>query len=310
MNKFYVIILALLPFVFSQCKDPYITDDLLDGDIIYDASLYKPEEFLISAKYPNPNIIDLNKHIVLAVHGYSASTFEWQEYVDWAGNNKPYRISQVLLGGHGRTYTDFKNASWQDWKSAIIIEYEKLEELGYKKISLMGSSTGATLILELVSSGYFESHIPPKNIFCIDPIIVPSIKAQSIAGIIGPMLGYVESDLKNGQKNYWYKFRPHETVAELNYVMKLVQKRLESGITLPLETYMKVYHSKHDPTASSTSTVLIYKGTKTYQNNHIDVEIMNSEIHVFTRLALRDNISSIEYSNQSYAFNEIGKRLN
>jgi hypothetical protein len=29
---------------------------------------------LVSAKYPNPTATDLDKHIILAVHGYSAST--------------------------------------------------------------------------------------------------------------------------------------------------------------------------------------------------------------------------------------------
>ena len=124
------------------------------------------------------------------------------------------------------------------------------------------------------------------------------------------MLGYVESDLENGAQNYWYKFRPHETVSELNHVMKLVQKRLENGISLPLNTYMKVYHSKNDPTASSTSTVLIYKGMNTAQNGKVDVEIMDSDIHVFTRLALRDAVTSKQRNNQSYAFNDMSQHLN
>jgi carboxylesterase len=41
-------------------------------------------------------------------------------------------------------------------------EYEKLEALGYTKISIVGSSTGGTLLLELVSSGYFNSHLHPQ----------------------------------------------------------------------------------------------------------------------------------------------------
>lgn len=310
MNKLVYIILIGFTFLFPHCKDPEITNDLLDGDVIFDASLYQPENFLVSAKYPNPTPDDLNRHILIAVHGYSASTFEWQEFQDWSANQNSYRTSQVLLGGHGRSYADFKEASWEDWKASIIEEYEKLEQLGYQKISLVGSSTGATLILELLSTDYFDTHIPPQNVFCIDPIVVSSIKIQSIAGIIGPMLGYVESSVEGNETQYWYKFRPHETVSELNYVMKRVQKRLENGIVLPPATYMKVYHSKNDPTASSTSTVLIYKGTRTSQNGSIDVEVMDSDIHVFTRLALRDEVNSKMLSNQQHAFLEMANRLN
>jgi carboxylesterase len=49
----------------------------------------------------------LDKHIILAVHGYSATTFEWQEFADWSAPSS-YRISQVLLDGHGRDYESFK----------------------------------------------------------------------------------------------------------------------------------------------------------------------------------------------------------
>jgi carboxylesterase len=39
--------------------------------------------------------------------------------------------------------------------------------------------------------------------------------------------------------------------------------------------------------ASSSSAVLIYKGLKTSTGANIDVQLMDSDIHVFTRLNLR-----------------------
>ena len=189
------------------------------------------------------------------------------------------------------------------------MEYEKLERLGYSKISLVGSSTGGPLLLEMVSSNYFNGHINPKNIFLIDPIVVSSIKVQSIAGLIGPMLGYVEANNTGDEVKYWYTYRPHETVSELNALMKKVRKDLESGITLPQGTYLKSFHSSHDPTANSASTVLIYKGITSYNGDHIDVEIMDSEIHVFTRLALRENVTSLDQQNQLKAFTEMAGKL-
>lgn len=292
-------------------KQPDITDDLLDGDVIFDASLYTPENFLVSAKYPNPSADDLDRHVIIAAHGYSASTFEWQEFADWSAQNQErYRVSQVLLGGHGRTYEEFKNSSWEDWKSAITEEYEKLEELGYTKISFVGSSTGGPLFLELLSSDFFNSHIHPKNVFLIDPIVVSSVKLQSIAGIVGPMLGYIETEQTAEENKYWYRFRPQETVTELNTLMKIVRKKLEQGFSLPSGTYLKSYHAKNDPVASSASTVLIYKGLKNDNGTDIEVEIMNSEIHVFTRLALRGSVSTLEKENQEHAFMEMSIRLN
>lgn len=263
---------------------------------------------MVSQKYPNPTLEELNIPVIIAIHGYSATTFEWEEFKDWS-SGQSYRISQVLLGGHGQDYETFKNSSWKDWSASIQKEYELLSEMGYTNISLVGSSTGGTLLLELIGSHYFDEYQTPKNIFLIDPIILPSNKLQSIVGIVGPMLGYVEADLTSEENKYWYRFRPQETIQELNTVMKLVREKLEDGITMPTNTYFKVFHSLHDPVASTTSSVLIYKGLKTNSGTPIDVEIMDSDIHVFTRLSLRNNLTSLQIENQEQAFAEIANKL-
>ena len=308
MNKSHLFFLVIIGFLFNSCGDPTITDDLLDGNVIFDPSLYNPEQFLVSAKYPNPTAQDLSKHIILAVHGYSATTFEWQEFKDWS-NESTYRISQVLLDGHGRDYNSFKASKWEDWQSAITDEYEKLIALGYTKISIVGSSTGGTLILALIKSGYFNTHLPPENLFLIDPIVVSSNKLQSVVGIVGPMIVYVETDQTAEENKYWYRFRPYQTVNELNDVMTVVRKGLEDGMRLPTGTYFKVFHSLHDPVASTTSTVLIYKGLKTSTGAPIDVQLMDSDIHVFTRLSLRTNVTPLQRANQLDAFNQIANKL-
>ena len=290
-------------------KSPPIEDHMLDGDIVFDPSINNPEEFLASAKYPNPTSEDLDRHVMIAVHGFTASTFEWSEFNEWSADST-YRLSLVLLGGHGTSYDDFKASTWSDWAESIKLEYETLESMGYKKISLVGSSTGATLLVELVRSGYFDSRTSPQNIFLIDPIVVASSKLQSIAGILGPMLVYVGSDNSVEKDEYYYHFKPQETVSELNDLMKTVRKGLEDGLTLPGDTYMKVFHSKHDPTANSLSTVMIHAGLKNSAGNDIDVQIMDSDIHVFTRLAIRDSVSALNIENQEDAFRQMANRLN
>ena len=101
MNKLYFTLLCLTVPMMHSCSDPNITDDTLDGNVIFDPSLYNPENYLVSAKYPNPDANDLSKHIILVIHGYSATTFEWDEFRSWSTDTS-YRISQVLLDGHGR----------------------------------------------------------------------------------------------------------------------------------------------------------------------------------------------------------------
>ena len=281
---------------------------MLDGAIIFDPSINDPAAFLVSAKYPSPSAADLEKHIIIAAHGYTASTFEWSEFQEWSTDSS-YRISQVLLGGHGTTYEDFKAASWEDWGESIKLEYETLAALGYEKISLVGSSAGATLLLEMIQSDYFDTRLAPKNIFFIDPIVVPSVKLQSIAGIVGPMLVYVENDQSQEYDQHWYHFRPFETINELNELMDIVRKGLEDGFSLPEDTYMKVFHSRHDPTANSLSTVLIYRGLTDSKGDNIDVQIMESSIHVFTRLKLEGGATPLNFANQEDAFSQMAEKL-
>ncbi|NNF33748.1 MAG: hypothetical protein HKN68_06550 [Saprospiraceae bacterium] len=49
-------------------------------------------------------------------------------------------------------------------------------------------------------------------------------------------------------------------------------------------SFMKVFHSKHNLTANSLSSVLIYMGLTTADGGNIDIQIMDSDIHVYTRL--------------------------
>ena len=309
MNKIPLFIFGICILLVHSCRKPKITDDLLDGPVIFDPSLFHPENYLVSAKYPNPTSEDLEKHIILTIHGFTASTFEWKEFSDWS-INQPYRISNILLGGHGRDYFKFKASSWQDWGASIIEEYERLIELGYTKISLVGSSTGGSLILEMITSGYFDNKLHPKNIFLVDPIVIPSNKLQSLIDIVGPIIVYSEAEQLPGEKNFWYTFRPQETIKELNKVIIKIRKALETGQKLPSGTYFKVFHSLYDPEASTTSSVLIFKGLKTSKGENINIELMDSDIHVFTRLMLRPNVTPLQKSNQENAFMQIAKKLN
>lgn len=167
----------LLSLVVSCADDPEINNAVdLDGIEIFDPSLDHPENYLLSKKFPNPTDQQLNTPVIITVHGFSASTWEWDEFCDWGKIQGSFLTSQVLLGGHGMTYEVFKKASWRDWQKTIIKEYKSLDSLGYTHISLVGSSTGAPLILELIKSGKLSSFRQPEHIIMIDPIVLPSNK--------------------------------------------------------------------------------------------------------------------------------------
>ena len=306
------IITLLISLCILSCnRTPSITDQDLDGNVLFDLSLYQPEKYLVSAYKPNPSDQEKQIPVLIAAHGYSASTFEWDELRKYADSIKSGTlISQVLLGGHGRTYQDFKNSTWRDWQASILLEYKKLVQAGYTNISFIGSSTGCPLILNLLYENSL-SQIPPNQIILIDPIIIPSNKILSLAGIVGPMIGYTSVDFDSElERKHWYHYRPQETLQELLDIITVVRKELESGIALPALTDVSIYKSTYDEVADRVSGILIYNGIKSNTMNSKEIFMVNSHIHVMTRLQGRNNISSNDISIQKLIFNQIIEKTN
>jgi carboxylesterase len=309
MRKF--ILLSVIGILLSAChKEPDIADNTLDSGLFFDQSLYHPEKYLTSVAKPNPTPAEAKKPVIIAIHGYGATTFEWDEFRAWMGTRTDFSLSQVLLGGHGRDYQSFKNATWKDWRQPIIDEYEKLEMEGYDNISFAGSSTGSTLILEMLANGYFNNHIKPRHIFLIDPIIIPGNKTLALAAILGPIIGFTTVDNTAGEEKYYYHYRPHETLEQLRTIINITRKKLEDGIKLPAGSTLKVFKSDKDDVADPVSAVMIYKGTRTGNGEPIEVSLVPSNLHVFTRLDFREvTPTEQDHTNQINAFNEIANAI-
>ncbi|GAA4454523.1 hypothetical protein GCM10023189_21120 [Nibrella saemangeumensis] len=300
--KVFTAICLILCLTVACSKEPAITEDMLDGGTLFDPSLYQPEKYLVSRAIPTPTPAQANTPVIIACHGYTATTFEWDEFRTWLGNRTDVYLSQVLLGGHGRTYEEFKKSTWRDWQEAITAEYERLEKAGYKNISLLGSSTSGPLLLELVSSGYFTRHLPPRNFILVDPIVIPSDKTLSLVPLLGPMLGYIDTKQSAQEDKVYYHFRPQETLQQLQKLLTLVRRDLEKGISLPAGSRLTVYKAKQDPAADPISAVLIYKGVKLSTGGPPDVQLIDSDRHVFTRLQFVEGVTEKDYKTQKDTF--------
>jgi carboxylesterase len=312
MNLSMKSLITLLLLVVSLCAcspQPEISPDILGGGTLFDPSLYQPEKYLVSIAIPTPTPEQAGRPVIIACHGYTATTFEWDELRSWAGADKGFYLSQVLLGGHGRSYEEFKESNWRDWQKAITDEYERLEKAGYQNINLLGSSTSGALLLELVSSNYFQNRKALRNLLLVDPIVVPADKTLSLVGVVGPMLGYTEADQPAGEDKVYYRFRPQETLQQLNKLLKVVRKDLEKGIQLPAQSRMKGYKSKKDSSADPVSAVLIYRGVRTAEGKPIEVEMVDSDLHVYTRLELRENVTAKDRNNQLATFADMASRV-
>lgn len=308
-NTFYILSLFVSVFLVSCNPTPDITSDMLDsGNFSYTVS-DSLQKHLVSEYIPNPTDVQKNTPVLIAAHGYTATTFEWDEFRSYADKKGTFYVSQVLLGGHGTSYADFKATSWEGWQASIKDEYIKLSNLGFTKIYLAGSSTGAPLILNLLKSDFFKNYTTPKGVFLIDPIVVSGNKTLTLVGLLGPVLGYTTVELSAGEAHRWYIYRPQETLKQLMSLINLTREDLEHGIKLPTGTTMKVYKSQVDEVADPVSAVMIYKGMKTSDGGHIDVELVDSKIHVFTRLAGRDGVTAADRTLQKRVFDEMAAKM-
>ncbi|HET7732746.1 MAG TPA: hypothetical protein VFK73_02820 [Paludibacter sp.] len=310
MNTIYTMLLMVSALLVSCNSTPDIQSTMLDSGSISYAIPDSLQKHLVSRYIPQPTNVQKNTPVIIAAHGYTATTFEWDEFRDFADAAGTFYVSQVLLGGHGTSYADFKNASWETWQQSIKDEYRKLDSLGFKKIYLAGSSTGAPLIVNLVKSGFFNGFTTaPKGIFLVDPIIVSSNKTLTLVGLLGPVLGYTTVELSTGEQGHWYVYRPQETLKQLMKLINQTRLDLEKGITLPAGTYLKVYKSRTDDVADPVSAFLIYKGMKTSTGGQIDVELVDSKIHVFTRLRGREGVTAADTELQQQVFAEMKAKM-
>lgn len=304
--KNYFSLILITGYLFASCsktdKLPPIDNAIdLDGTLINDSSLLYPERFLQSARNKTPDEITKNQPVFICIHGYSATTFEWIEFRDFIKEKGNATTSLVLLGGHGRDYEDFKKASWTDWQAPILNEIQTLTNLGYKNLNLIGSSTGCPLILNALYQNKLTSNV--KGITLIDPIIVPSNKTLSLVSAVGPMLSYSTSEFEAGEVGFWYKYRPYQSLKELNTLTQEVRKKLEDGLNSDIP--ITVYKSSKDGSADPVSAVLLDRGLKMNGTTTKRIEMIESELHVFTRLKGRNTFSKKDEENQQNVFNEI-----
>ena len=302
----------------QECEENWMDGEVNDSS--YDGS--DAYHYYRVSKRPDtlPKSVKDTIPVLIAVHGFSASTFEWLELRRHVGDVKPYAqriaegetpralVSLVLLGGHGQDISDFQDSSWEAWGRPILAEYDSLVGQGYKNISLVGSSTGCTLILEYAARKLFDKQ-PPTSFLFIDPIISPSSKILSLIGILGPIVGNSPGDNNPEEEKHWYTNRPQEALDELYTLVNRIKNRLEDGINLPKGSRAKVWKAERDGLADPIGALLLYKGLKQSDGSRIDVEMVATGKHVFTRLEGRGLASDDPaYGLQEDTFEEILER--
>lgn len=308
-SAFALVLLAGCQINPLEC-DRACMESWMDGPM-YDDPIHAGDSTIrLSTRIPNPDSNTLRKRIVIAVHGYTSSTYEWKEFRQYAEADTSVLVSLVLLGGHGSDLKEFQKSTWEMWGRPILEEFTALARMGYGNLSLICSSAGCPLILEYVHGRAFDTLPFPKHLMMIDPIVVPTAKLLSAANLVGPLLGNSPNlgDTPEEQQN-WYQNRPAETLAELYELINRVKNELEDGFKLPPGTRCKVWKSLQDASVDPVSALLIYKGLRLADGNRIEAELVASKLHVFTRLAGRIIATSADTVLQQSVFAEILTRI-
>lgn len=273
----------------QECLDYWMDGPSKDDPCVADSSCR------VSVRIPEPDSIEKKTPVVLLVHSYTASTYEWEEYKAYLQDSAkvPVKVntSMILLGGHGLNIDEFRESSWKEWGKPLLEEYDSLQAKGFEKISIACASTGCALLMQYLSNGEFKKP-PPKWIFMIDPIVVPSAKLLSLANMVGPILGNSPNSGSDSENAHAYVNRPQETLQELYELINRVKNQLESGYKLPKDTKAIIYKSKTDRSADPVGALLIYKGLRKSDGSHIEAEMLDSRLHVVTRLDFREPVPS------------------
>lgn len=303
----------LLAWVLSltACSTPVEYEDTwLDSPLTQDPALTDPRA-RVSTR-PGLTQADLARPVIITVHGYTASSFEWGEFAEFAESRSDVLVSRIVLGGHGRNIDAFRASTWQEWGGPILDEYRALVTQGYRNISLAGSSTGGALLVEHAASGAFEGPVRPNMLFFIDAIVIPGDKFLTLAQALSLVLDNVPSSPTPDEVPYWYTNRPTETLRELNALISRVRGRLEQGVRLPQDTRAAIFQSSRDRVADPVSALYLYRGLEQTNKNRVHVEMQETHLHVFTRLRGRDaaQVRSTDLQRQDRIFRELISRAN
>ncbi len=280
-------------------------DNWMDSPLTQDESLID-STYLVSTRITTPDEKQLSTPVIITAHGYSATTFEWQEFKEYAEKDDTVLVSSVLLGGHGRSLISFKNSTWQDWQQPVIDEYNALLKLGYKNINIASSSTGGALVLDIIKSNKFISTKPLNQLIFIDALVVARNKFLSLIDLIGIFIPSMYVDDKSEiRRENWYNNDLKEALSQLNKLSVKTQTSLYQGIVLPSGTKAKVFQAKNDSVVDPFSATLIYNGLKDSSGNKVEVEMLDSDKHVCTQLRARESYDRKDELLQKRIFDEI-----
>jgi len=199
-----------------------------------------------------PFLFEASDTACLLIHGFGGSPMEMKYLGEYLAS-KGITTHGVRLAGHATSPYDLEKTTWKDWYQSAVEGFEKLKDMGMKKIFVAGLSLGGLLTLYLA-----------ENNKDIDGIITMSSPAAMdemefrIIPIVDVFVDYVNLKMLGLEKKEFdlphiqYDTLPMPAIRELIRFSKIVEKDL-SKVTAPA----LIVHSLRDKTIAFHEAVEI-----------------------------------------------------
>jgi carboxylesterase len=263
------------------CTPIDVRPGTMDDAETRDPALDSPEAFLVSAKYPSPTERQKQTPVVIAAHGFQASTYEWVEFQRYA-EARGVLFSNVLLGGHGRNTEVWSRSTWREWAEPLVAEYERLSALGFENISVFCSSTGCTLTLTSLAEGALANVTPMKNLVMVAPFLVPQNELLYQARVVGPVIWNLPSAQTAREEEMFYHNRPYVVFIELVDAITAADNALAAGaVPFPAGAKAFIFRADEETTVAPVSADKIIAGLGA--TDGVELIEYESKHHIFTR---------------------------
>ncbi|MCJ8327751.1 MAG: alpha/beta fold hydrolase [Campylobacterales bacterium] len=259
----------LYDFLIKEEKDEYQRD----------YSKYRNHEDIKDKEIGEPYILSANSNIcVIALHGFASSPSEVKQIAQYL-NNKNINVYAPRLKGHGTIPSDLKDVLWKDWYDSLSRAIT-IATLKYKKVYLLGFSTGGLLTLLSTKKTYKEY----KGIISINAALnLQDVRVKTLIPAVSVWNDLVDSfDAKEYQKEYVknnaqnpeINYNKHyiKSITQLKELMNITKNNLEN-----IKTPILIIQSSNDPVVNPSSAYELYEGIK--DKNKI-LKIIDSKYHV------------------------------
>ncbi len=216
---------------------------------------------------------------VITLHGFSSAPKEVLQMSKFI-HEQGFNVYAPRLKGHGTNPKDLKETTWQDWYLSLSRAIT-IATLKYKKIYIVGFSTGGLLALLSTKKCYMEF----AGIVCINAALhLNDIRMKTVLPAVSMwndvvsafnahelVKEYVDNNAENPDINYDRHYV--QSIEQLHALMKKTQKNLPKILSPIL-----IIQAKNDPVVHPSSAYEIYDSIKSKRKNLVMLDLDNHVI--------------------------------